>query len=134
VLFGRPRFLPGVLSSMVVRAAIFVAFLGYTISVVKAGEAAMKKADPAQGPNFLPVNKLTTTGPYEHTRNPMYSCMLGIVPASAVLADSLFMGLTMALMPLYLDQYVIPAEEALNKKLFGKQFEAYCAKVPRWLF
>ena len=64
----------------------------------------------------------------------MYAGVLILVPASAVLADSLWMGATMALLPFYLDKYVIPAEEALLRKLFGKQFDEYAAKVPRWLF
>ena len=94
----------------------------------------MKEKDASQGPNFLPVTTLTTTGPYQYTRNPMYAVGSAlVVPAFAVLADSLYMGAAMALFPLYLDRYVIPAEEALLKKLFGRQFDAYAAKVPRWI-
>ena len=132
-MFGRPRFMPGMLSSVVARLAIFVAIFAFTISVVKSGEAAMKEKDASQGPNFLPVTTLTTSGPYEYTRNPMYACMTLIVPGSAILADSLWMGVAMSLMPIYLDQYVIPAEEALLRKLFGKAFDEYAKRVPRWL-
>jgi len=39
-----------------------------------------------------------------------------------------------SMLPVYLHLFVIPAEEALNRKLFGKEFDAYAAKVPRWLF
>ena len=133
VVFGRPRFMPRILSSMAARLAIFVALFAITISVVKSGEAAMKEKDARQGPNFLPVTTLTTSGPYEYTRNPMYSCMTLIIPAFAILTDSLWMGAAMGLMPIYLDQYVIPAEEALLRKLFGKAFDNYAKKVPRWL-
>ena len=133
IVLGRPRFMPKSLSSMTARAAIFVALFATVISVVKMGEKAMKEKDAAQGPNFLPVTTLTTSGPYQYTRNPMYLCFSLIVPGAAILADSLFMGATMALVPVYLDQYVIPAEEALLKKLFGRQFDAYAATVPRWI-
>ena len=86
------------------------------------------------GPNFLPVNKLVTTGPYAVSRNPMYSCAFILVPAAGVLADSLYMLAATSMLPVYLHLFVIPAEEALNRKLFGKEFDAYAAKVPRWLF
>ena len=31
-------------------------------------------------------------------------------------------------------RYVIPAEEALLKKLFGKEYDDFAATTPRWLF
>ena len=132
VVFGRQRFMRKSLSSFTARLTIFVAVLAFMMSVVKQGEAAMKSMDSAQGPNFLPVTKLTTGGPYEHTRNPMYACIMLLVPAVALLADSLWMAAAMSLLPLYLDRFVIPAEEALMQKLFGGSFDEYAATVPRW--
>ena len=48
----------------------------------------------------------------------MYLCVMLLVPAVAMLADSLWMAAAMSLMPLT-DRFVIPAEEALLKRLFG---------------
>ena len=132
VIFGRQRFMRKRFSSFTARLTIFVAVFAFMMSVVKEGEAAMKAQDPSQGPNFLPVTQLTTGGPYQHTRNPMYSCVMLLVPAVAMLADSLWMAAAMSLMPLYLDRFVIPAEEALLKRLFGGSFDEYAASVPRW--
>ena len=133
-LLGRPRFMPKSLAGPVARASIFVAAIASLAAVVKSGSTAMKEADVNQGPNFLPVNKLVTTGPYAVSRNPMYSCAFILVPAAGVLADSLYMVAATSMLPVYLHLFVIPAEEALNRKLFGKEFDAYAAKVPRWLF
>lgn len=133
ILFGKAQVMPKSLAVVPMRLAIFFSFIAFSIAVVKKGEAAMKAQDAAQGPNFLPVTKMTTEGPYATTRNPMYCCMLLLVPGSAMLADSLWMAAAMSLMPLYLDKYVIAAEEALLKKLFGYSFDTYAAEVPRWL-
>jgi len=132
IVFGRQRFMRKSLSSFTARTAIFIAFFAFVIGVNKQGEAAMKSMDASQGPNFLPVTKLATSGPYEHTRHPIYACVMLLVPAVAMLADSLYMAAAMSLVPLYLDRYVIPAEEALLQKLFGGSFDEYAATVPRW--
>ena len=132
VFFGRVCFMRKSLSSFSARLAIFTAVFACIMGVVKEGEAAMKSMDSSQGANFLPVTKLTTGGPYEYTRNPMYAPGMLLVLGVAVLADSLWMAASMSLWPLYLDKYVIPAEEALLRKLFGSSFDNYAAVVPRW--
>jgi protein-S-isoprenylcysteine O-methyltransferase Ste14 len=132
-LLGRRRFLPKSVAKLPLRIAFFVAVFASMLAVVKLGEQAMKEKDAAQGPNFLPVTKLTTSGPYEYTRNPMYCFAIFFPVMMAVLTDDLQMGAIFLLLPWYLNYYVIPAEEALLLKLFGKEYAAYMEKVPRWL-
>lgn len=126
--------MPKALSSVPARLAIFVAAFAIMFNVTIQGEAAMQREDAAQGKNFLAVTKLTTGGPYQYTRNPMYASALVLNLATAVLADSLWMAAAMMGVPLYLNAFVTPAEEALLKKLFGKAFDEYAAVVPRWFF
>jgi len=130
---GKKSFLPKG-TNIGFRAAVFVALLGSLISTVKWSEKTMKELDSAQGANFLPVTALTTAGPYQYTRNPMYVGMMLLIPGISVLTDSVWMLMTMSMVPVYLQLYIIPAEEALLRKLFGKAFDDYCQKVPRWLF
>jgi protein-S-isoprenylcysteine O-methyltransferase Ste14 len=76
---------------------------------------------------------LATTGPYAHTRNPLYLGSfimgLGFTVASgrwelAVLFVALFLGI-------YLP--VMRVEAATLEKLFGESFRAYVAAVPLFL-
>jgi len=78
-------------------------------------------------------NALVTDGPYRWTRNPMY---LGY--AIALLGWSLWLaqpaGLVgAALFVAWIDRLQIPAEEAALQARFGRAYDAYRARVRRWL-
>ena len=133
LLFGRKRFLPSPLRPLWLRAAVFAAVFASMVSVIKMGEAQMKRPNNNQGANFLPVTDLVTTGPYQYSRNPMYCLMLVFPFAVGTLSDSINMMAALSLLPVYIHLYVIPAEEALLRKLFGRAYDDYCDKVPRWL-
>lgn len=81
-----------------------------------------------------PANKaLVTSGPYAFTRNPMY---LGLVIVS--LGIAIWVGAwPMLLAPLATfatASFVhIPFEEAKMRRQFGEAFDAYAARVRRWL-
>ena len=76
---------------------------------------------------------LVTDGPNALTRNPMYLGMAGLLTAHA-----LGLGRWRALLPVAaflaaVDRLqVVPEEEAL-RQLFGEEYAAYAARVPRWL-
>ena len=131
-VLGRPRFMPKSLAGPVARVDLRGCHRSLA-AVVKSGSTAMKEADVNQGPNFLP-EQARDNWPVRCLGNPMYSCAFILVPAAGILADSLYMVAATSMLPVYLHLFVIPAEEALNRKLFGKEFDAYAAKVPRWLF
>ena len=76
---------------------------------------------------------LLTEGPYRFTRNPMY---LGIVASS--LGFALWVGAwPMLLVPVAILATVslvhIPFEEAKMRRQFGSAFDAYAARVRRWV-
>jgi protein-S-isoprenylcysteine O-methyltransferase Ste14 len=81
-----------------------------------------------------PTNRLlVTSGPYEFTRNPMY---LGLVIVS--LGIAFWVGAwSMFLAPIATFVTVnwrhIPFEEEKMRRQFGKDFDAYTAKVRRWI-
>ena len=82
---------------------------------------------------FRDVNTLITDGVYRHTRNPMYlgmalillgtACTTGIV--SGLLVTPVFMAI--------IEVRFIRPEEAMLRRLFGDDFDAYCARVRRWI-
>ena len=74
--------------------------------------------------------ELTRTGPYAHTRNPLYLGSMGIVAGFAVAAGRWW--LVVLLVGMFLAIYVptILSEEDFLHGQFS-EFEEYCRKVPR---
>ena len=56
-----------------------------------------------------------------------------LAPGIAMLADSKWMLVSMALFPIYIHFVVIPVEEEFMRKLFGAAYDAQLGAVPRWL-
>jgi protein-S-isoprenylcysteine O-methyltransferase Ste14 len=90
-----------------------------------------------EGTEVNPVSQankaLVTSGPFALTRNPMY---LGLVIVS--LGIAFWVGaLPMFAVPILtfaVANWVhIPFEEAKMRRQFGGAFDAYTAKVPRWV-
>ena len=80
----------------------------------------------------LIATSLNTAGPYALTRNPLYLGNLLITLGLCVVAHDVRLLAAVAL--LFFVQYraIIAAEERFLRERFGAQFEAYCARVPRF--
>lgn len=79
------------------------------------------------------ATSLVTDGANALTRNPMYVGMAG-----ALLAHAVALGDWRALAPVagfiaVIDRVQVRPEEAALRELFGAEYDAYCARVPRWL-
>ena len=80
----------------------------------------------------LMAASLNTSGPYALTRNPLYLGNLGITLGLCLIAhDPLLLALVVALFWL---QYraIIAAEEEFLRARFGADYDAWCARVPRF--
>lgn len=80
-----------------------------------------------------PDRVLIESGPFRSSRNPIY---LGFLVFSAGLAlrwGSLWGWLAVALAFLALDRLVVPREERYLRRRFGAAYEAYAARVRRWI-
>ncbi len=85
---------------------------------------------------FIPFGRastLITRGPYRLSRNPMYvSLVLAYLGGTGLLVQPwplVFLPVPIVI----LNRIVIPFEEARLLAAFGIAYEAYCAKVRRWL-
>jgi protein-S-isoprenylcysteine O-methyltransferase Ste14 len=76
---------------------------------------------------------LVTTGVNAVSRNPMYVGMAGLLVAHAVRRGSWAALLPVAAFVLVIDRLQIAAEEPALLANFGADYEAYRARVPRWL-
>jgi len=76
--------------------------------------------------------ELTVTGPYAHTRNPLYLGSMAIAFGFALAARSLWIALALAILFAAVYIPVIRSEEAYLRSAFPG-FDAYAAAVPRLL-
>ena len=76
---------------------------------------------------------LVTDGPNTLTRNPMYVGMVGVLAGHAILRGRWAALLPVAAFVVTIDRWQIAAEERALLERFGPEYEAYRAKVPRWV-
>jgi protein-S-isoprenylcysteine O-methyltransferase Ste14 len=119
-------------SSFRVGVAVVVAGIGLAI-----GSAAMVtfwRAKTTMNPTKTDaVSSLVTGGVFRFTRNPMYLSLLLYLLAWAVY---LWSWMALPFLPafvLYIDRFQIKPEERALSSLFGSEYDAYKARVRRWL-
>ncbi|MEX2240721.1 MAG: isoprenylcysteine carboxylmethyltransferase family protein [Burkholderiales bacterium] len=76
---------------------------------------------------------LITTGPYSLSRNPLYFFSLLGFAGIGFASETVTLGVVLAVAMLVSYPAVIRREEAVLRERFGAEFEAYCARVPRFL-
>lgn len=80
-----------------------------------------------------PADALVETGPYRLSRNPMYLGMAIISAGIALFFESVAAFVLLACVLVAIDRWVIAREESYLRRRFGAEYEAYQAKVRRWL-
>ncbi len=91
-----------------------------------------KEAKTTIKPHEAPTT-LITSGPFRHSRHPMYCGMAGILLGVAVFLGTGAAFLFPALFVAVIEMKFIPMEETNLQKAFGKKFSAYKAGVRRWI-
>lgn len=99
-----------------------------------AGVVSFRRARTTVNP-LRPQNAsaLVSSGIYRVSRNPMYVGFALFLVALAAVLGSLPALAGVALFVLYITRFQILPEERALRALFGADFEAYCARVRRWL-
>jgi protein-S-isoprenylcysteine O-methyltransferase Ste14 len=81
---------------------------------------------------FSPTTALVTTGPYRHTRNPMYLGMAFLYIALALAFGVTWAVIVLPVVIVAVDQLVIAREESYLARKFGQPYCDYVARVGRW--
>lgn len=76
---------------------------------------------------------LVAEGPYSVSRNPLYVFSMLAVLGIGLQTGSLAVGLALALAAFGVFRWIVSEEERMLHAAFGAPFEAYCARVPRFL-
>jgi protein-S-isoprenylcysteine O-methyltransferase Ste14 len=80
-----------------------------------------------------PPRHLVTTGPYRVSRNPMYVGVVTILAGWCILWDSRTLIIYSALFAVGFHLRVLLFEEPWAARQFGAEWQAYRARVSRWL-
>ena len=86
--------------------------------------------DPVEIDN---ASSLVTTGIYAFTRNPMYVGLTTLLVTFAVLLSNVWLLIGPLLFGLYITRFQIIPEERVMLAKFGSAYDAYKARVRRWL-
>ena len=89
-----------------------------------------------RGTTILPFREstaLVTSGPFRYSRNPIYCGMIAMLIGLGVLLDSATPFVIVPVFGWIIDRYFIRREEADLETVFGAEYEAYKARVRRWL-
>ena len=92
--------------------------------------ALVGKGTPAP---FDPPRKLVIQGPYRHVRNPMYLGAALALCGAAIFYRSMPLFGYLGLFLLATHLFVVWYEEPTLARLFGQNYQAYRARVRRWL-
>jgi protein-S-isoprenylcysteine O-methyltransferase Ste14 len=99
-----------------------------------AGMVAFRRAKTTVNPiKASAASSLVTRGVYEFTRNPMYLGLFLTLVAWAVFLASPLAVLWVAVYVAYINRFQITPEERVLSALFGGAYEAYKARVRRWV-
>jgi protein-S-isoprenylcysteine O-methyltransferase Ste14 len=112
--------------------AVVLVCIGQGISI--AGMVAFRRAKTTVNPVKASLaSSLVVQGVYRYTRNPMYVGLLLTLLAWAVFLANPFAVLWVVVFALYITRFQIIPEERVLVSLFGAQYEAYKARVRRWV-
>jgi protein-S-isoprenylcysteine O-methyltransferase Ste14 len=79
------------------------------------------------------AEQLVTEGVFNHCRNPLYVGNILMLVGVGILINSLLFICVFIPLFLFIYQAIVLAEENFLRKKFGPQFNAYCARVSRWM-
>lgn len=82
---------------------------------------------------FDPPQRLVLRGPFRWMRNPMYLADVLIIAGGGLLLEASILLVYAATLWAALHVLVVVREEPRLRRAFGRAYEVYCARVPRWI-
>lgn len=80
-----------------------------------------------------PATKFVIERSFRITRNPLYLSLLLVVVSLIVISNSFWYCVTLLLLFIFFDQFVVPREERYLEKIFGEDYIKYKNSVSRWV-
>lgn len=116
------------------RLAVAPLLAGFGVVMAFLGLNAFRAARTTVNPvNIDAASSLVTTGIYSYTRNPMYVGLTSLLMAWSVYLTVPVTLLGPVAFVLYITRFQIEPEERVLSRIFGRDYDDYCARVRRWL-
>lgn len=117
-----------------VRVAVASVLVAAGVGLIGAGAKLFLRAKTTIDPTKpAEASSLVVTGIYRFTRNPMYAGgLLALLGWGVYLSNALALALS-AVLVLYINRFQIVPEERTLSGIFGAEYDAYKARVRRWL-
>jgi protein-S-isoprenylcysteine O-methyltransferase Ste14 len=119
------------LLSLPARLAIGGVLIAAGAGLAVPAERAFRRIGADAAP-WKPTLRLASTGPYEHTRNPMYRGLGLLVLGLGVAFGSVWTLVMLVPAALVLHYGVVKREERYLEQKFGADYRAFKARVPRY--
>jgi protein-S-isoprenylcysteine O-methyltransferase Ste14 len=110
---------------VVLFAVCLAVYLGSSYVLSRHGQGAYVEFDPPR--------RLVVVGPFRHVRNPVAACLVGAMLGEAIALSSTGVLVMCCLFAVLAHWQVVRIEEPLLRRRFGRAYEDYCARVPRWI-
>ena len=81
----------------------------------------------------LPTRHLVVKGFYRYVRNPMYIAVVSIIIGQGLLFGNAYLLLYAVVVWAGFLGFVLLYEEPKLRKTYGAEYDAYCARIPRWI-
>lgn len=124
------RMLPWRMPEWMPQAAWFPFAAGFALMIWAAG--VMAQARTSFMPGQVPA-RLVTWGPFAWSRNPIYLGDLLLLAGFLLIFDAAGGLILLPPFALILDRLFIRREELLARTAFGADYDAYAARVRRWI-
>lgn len=133
-MWATARLLPGLSADWPGRIALSVALALAGVLLALAGVVSFRRHRTTVNPlKPQAASALVSTGVYAFTRNPMYLGMLVVLVAWGLYLSNLAAAVLVPLFVPCLNRLQILPEERVLRARFGAAFDAYAARVRRWI-
>jgi protein-S-isoprenylcysteine O-methyltransferase Ste14 len=79
------------------------------------------------------TERTVVEGPYRVNRNPMYTSVLAVIFGQAVLWGNWRLAIYGVAVAVFVHLFVVFYEEPTLRRQFGRPYEDFCRRVPRWI-
>lgn len=133
-LWAAARWLPGATVAIPGHRYIAFALFAAGLGIAAAGVLAFRRHGTTLNP-MTPAEAATVvdSGVFRYTRNPMYLGLTLFLCGWAAWLSNLAALALVGLFMVYMTTFQIRPEERALKRVFGRSYEDYAARVRRWL-
>lgn len=107
-------------------------FVGFAITLMIVAASELSSSSTTMLP-YRPTTAIVETGPYRHTRNPIYVADTLAYIGLSLVTDLIWPLILLPIVLIIVDRGVIAREERYLSRKFGAEYDSYRSRVRRWI-